>query len=166
MLGYREYHEVQIVSETLFRLDSYNTCSKVLINLLLASAPPLLCHPLNPPTDQHEKPIMNRSTPINVSGLSSAIVNTVPNDYEESFTKCKTNKDNHSPRPAHTRYSDLFDQPCSGAQIIIFLTSEPKSFLNLKITEKLTFMNSLTKINGQVKAGTKWTHQGYINTYP
>jgi hypothetical protein len=94
---------------------------------------------------------MNRSTPINVSGLSSAIVNTVPNDHEESFTKCKTNKDNHSPRPAHTRYSDLFDQPCSGAQIIIFLTSEPKSFLNLKITEKLTFMNSLTKINGQVK---------------
>jgi len=109
---------------------------------------------------------MNRSTPINVSGLSSAIVNTVPNDYEESFTKCKTNKDNHSPRPAHTRYSDLFDQPCRGAQIIIHLTSEPKSFLNLKITEKRTFMNSLTKINGQVKAGTKWTHQGYINIYP
>ena len=31
---------------------------------------------------------------------------------------------------------------------------------------KLTFMNSLTKIIGQVKAGTKWTHQRYLNIYP
>ena len=104
MLGYREYHEVQIVWETLFRLDRYKTCWIVLINLLQASAP-LIVPPTQSPNRPHEKPIMNRPTPINVSGLSSAIVNTVPNDYEESFTKCKSNKDNHSPRLAHPRYS-------------------------------------------------------------
>jgi hypothetical protein len=80
--------------------------------------------------------------------------------------KRKTNKDNHSPRPGIPRYSDLFDQPCSGATTVIHLISKQKSFLLLGITEKLAFMNALTDTIGQVKAGTKWTHQGYLNVYP
>jgi hypothetical protein len=85
-------------------------------------------------------------------------------DDEEQSTKRKTDKDTHSPRPGHPRFSDLFEQPCSGAPVIINLTSEPKSFLKLGITEKLHFMNALTNKIGQVKAGTKWTYKGSLST--
>jgi hypothetical protein len=87
-------------------------------------------------------------------------------DYEEQSTKRKTEKDTHSPRPGHPSFSALFDQQCSGAPVlIIHLTSEPKSFHRLGITEKLHFMNALTDKIGQVKAGMKWTHKGSLNIY-
>jgi hypothetical protein len=59
-------------------------------------------------------------------------------DYEEKSAKRKTDKDTHSPGPGHPRFSDMFEQPWSGAPVIIHLTSEPKLFLKLGITEKLT----------------------------
>jgi hypothetical protein len=106
---------------------------------------------------------MNPINPVRESETSSAIDVTTQMDFEETSVKRKINRDNHSPRPGHPRYSDLFDQPCSGAPIVILLISKPKSFLLLGITEKLAFMNALTDTIGQVKAGTKWTHQEYLN---
>ncbi|KZS01915.1 Uncharacterized protein APZ42_001265, partial [Daphnia magna] len=109
---------------------------------------------------------MNPINPVRESETSSAIDVTTQMVFEEPSVNRKNNKDNHSPRPGHSRYSDLFDQPCSGAPIVIHLISKPKSFLLLGITEKLAFMDALTDTIGQVKADTKWTHQGYLNVYP
>ena len=122
-------------------------------------------HP-DPQTDHAKHYIMNLINPVRESEISSAIDVTTQMDFEEASAKRKLSKDNHSPRPGHPRYSDLFDQPCSGAPIVIHLISKPKSFQLLGISEKLAFMNALTDTIGQVKAGTKWTHQGYLNVYP
>ncbi|KAK4021314.1 hypothetical protein OUZ56_003232 [Daphnia magna] len=106
---------------------------------------------------------MNPINPVRESETSSVIDVTTQMVFEEPSVIRKSNKDNHSPRPGHSRYLDLFDQPCSSAPIVIHLISKPKSFLLLGITEKLAIMNALTDTIGQVKAGTKWTHQGYLN---
>jgi hypothetical protein len=87
---------------------------------------------------------MNLINPVRESETSSAIDVTTQMNIEETSVKRKINKDNHIPRPGHTRLSDLFDQPCSGAPFVIHLISEPKSFQLLGITEKLAFMNALT----------------------
>ncbi len=132
--------------------------ARVIHNLILPTP--------NLQTDHAKHYIINPINPVRESETSSDIDVTTQMDFEETSVKHKINKDNHSPRPGHPRYLDLFDQPCSGAPIVIHLISKPKSFLLLGITEKLTFMNAISDTIGQVKAGTKWTHQGYLNVYP
>jgi hypothetical protein len=114
-------------TELLFRSHSDKTCQIVRQTIRLR----LVLHPLshathpNPQTDHAKHYIINLINPVRESEISSAIDVTTQMDFEEASAKRKINNDNHSPRPGHPRYSDLFDQPCSGAPIVIHLISKP-----------------------------------------
>lgn len=109
---------------------------------------------------------MSRPNLANESLISSAIQTSAAMEIEETSFKRKTSTETHSPRPGPPRFSDLFDQPCSGAPVIIQFVSEPNSFTQLGISEKILFMSALTGAVGQVKAGTKWSHKGDLHIYP
>ncbi|KZR99660.1 Uncharacterized protein APZ42_004385, partial [Daphnia magna] len=96
---------------------------------------------------------MSRPNLANKSLISSAIQTSAAMEIEETSFKRKTSTETHSPRPGPLRLSDLFDQPCSGALVIIQFVSEPNSFTQLGISEKILFMSALTGAVGQVKAG-------------
>ncbi|KZR97016.1 Uncharacterized protein APZ42_008332, partial [Daphnia magna] len=114
-----------------------------------------------PPTQNHA---MAQHTPGDLTLVSSAIDQSM--EVEECNNKRKQISDNPSARRVHPRFSDLFDQPISGAPVIIHLTSEPKALTLLSLTEKKHFINALINIVGTHREGTKWTHRGDLNIYP
>ncbi|KAK4028181.1 hypothetical protein OUZ56_017443 [Daphnia magna] len=61
---------------------------------------------------------MSWNSPGHVSSVSSAVDQSAPMEYEELPIKRKSTNDNHNPLSGLPRFSDLFDQPCSGAPVV------------------------------------------------